>query len=348
MGLLHADADAFFASVEARDRPELADRPFVVGAGRGGVVACANYPARAYGVHGGMPINHAVKMCPELEVVPGRFDEYERTSAALFELFNTVATAVEPGSMEEAFLAVDSDDPADVARDLRRRVRSEVGLPLSVGVGRTKLVAKLASRRAKPDGLLVIVDDAERQLRDSLRITEVWGIGPVTRDRLCSMEIHTVRDLDAHDVASLTPVVGLAMARRLVGIAAGTDDAEVRTPTPGRMISGERSVLPPSRSHTAIQHCLTAATDSAVERLSARGQWATRVDVTVTYTDGDQVTARANLAATGDGDVIGELAAALLAGAAFAVDPRDVRRVRTTLTLHRDRQAYADQPALPF
>lgn len=345
--ILHADADAFFASVEARDHPELADVPFVVIAELGEVVACPNYPARAYGIHGGMTLRQARNRCPDLVTVPGGFDRYERASLDLFALFGRYAAAIEPGSMEEAFLDVGASDPVETASRLRREARAEIGLPLSVGVGRTKLVAKLASRRAKPDGLVVIVGDAERQLRDELRIADVWGIGQVTRERLCDIGIHTVRDLERIALPELTPVVGLAMARRLVSIADGTDDAAVRAPRPGRLISGERTVSPASRSATRVSEVLTAATESAVRRLDSRGQLASRLEVVVHYDDQQSITTRTALpVATDDAEQIRTLALDLLGRTGFGDDGRGVQRVGVVLTLYRGQQAYQDQPAL--
>lgn len=345
--ILHADADAFFASVEARDAPELADRPFVVIAGLGEVVACPNYPARAYGIHGGMTIHQARRRCADLLTVPGRFDAYRTASEQLFELFARYATTIEPGSMEEAFLDVAGHDPVDVAGRLRTEARDEIGLPLSVGVGRTKLVAKLASRRAKPDGLVVIGLDDEQRLRDELRLADVWGVGQVTRERLCDIGIHTVRDLDRIELPELARVVGLAMARRLSSIAAGTDGAAVRAPKPGRLISGDRTVAPTTRSAGRVAQVLAAATDGALERLVSRGQLASRVEVVVTFDDQQSIAARLALpVATDDHELIHRAVSDLLGRTGFTDDGRGVQRVRAVLTLHRDRQPYLDQPAL--
>lgn len=345
--ILHADVDAFFASVEARDCPELHDRPFVVLAGLGEVVACPNYPARAYGVHGGMKLTQARRRCAGLVTVPARFEAYQQASTDLFALFGRYADVVEPGSMEEAFLDVGDREPVEVAGALRREARVEIGLPLSVGVGRTKLIAKLASRQAKPDGLTVISGAGEQQLREELRIADVWGVGQVTRERLCDMGIHTVRDLDGIDGGELAAVVGLAMARRLVSIALGTDDAAVRVPRPGRLISGERTVSPASRSASRVADVLAAAADGALERLRARGQLVSRVEVVIRYDDQQCFTTRVALAEpTDDGVLIQQRAAELLHHSGFADDGRGVQRVRVVLTLHRSRQAFHDQSTL--
>lgn len=336
--ILHADADAFFASVEVRDRPELADRPFVVIAGSSGVVACPNYPARAHGIHGGMTIRQAKGRCSNLALVESRFDAYAEASERLFQLFARYAVAIEPGSMEEAFLDVAGDDPVTVAGRIRTEASDEIGLPVSVGVGRTKLIAKLASRRAKPDGLVVIRGDDERQLRDRLRIADLWGVGATTRERLCDLGIYTVRDLDGVQLPQLAQVVGVAMARRLANIALGTDDAAVHAPKPGRLISGERTVTPASRSRARIDEILSAATDSAVQRLTGRGQLASRIEVTVRFDDHHFTTVRTALPVPTDDDaVIHRAASDLLGRTGFADDGRGVYRVGVVLTLYRSR-----------
>lgn len=351
MAVLHADADAFFASIEMRDDPGLRERPMVVGSDRGEIVTCANYPARAYGLHGGMPLRQALRVCPSVVVVPARPQVYTEVGDALMSLLRRFCVEVEPGSMEEAFLDVGRADPVATAHRVRRQVATELGLPLSVGVGRTKLIAKLASRRAKPDGLLVIVGDQEQRLRDSLTLAEVWGVGGVTRERLCRMGIHTVRELDGHDVAELAPVVGLAMARRLVSIALGTDDAAVRTPQPGRVISGERSLLPPARAVPTVAATTSLALQSALERLHRRGAAAATVELALLFEDGQTTSLRQRLPHPEDDPVhLAAIVDELLERSGFAVDGRCVRRARVSLTLAADSRSRdsAAQPCLPF
>src|SRR5918995_7498962 len=177
--ILHADADAFFASVEQRDDPTLRGRPTIVGSG---VVMAASYEARAYGVHGGMSGRRARRLCPHAAVVDPRFAAYVEASKALFEIFKQTAPLVEGLSMEEAFLDVRgleaiSGTPREIAARLRRRVREEVGLAVSVGVARTKVLAKMASRAAKPDGLLVIAPADEDAFLHPLGVESLWGVG---------------------------------------------------------------------------------------------------------------------------------------------------------------------------
>ncbi|RIJ70930.1 DNA polymerase IV [Nakamurella silvestris] len=226
--LLHADADAFFASVALRTRPELADRPVAVVAHV--FVASAGYAARAYGIHGGMLVQEALRLCPDLVLLDVPHEEVEQVGDALFDLFHEFTDAVEPGSIEEAFLDVSPtswEDAVDSARELRRRAAAELSIPVSVGVGRTKLMAKLASRAAKPDGLHVIGPAEEAALRSSLPIADVWGIGSRTSRRLLSLGVIRLLDLDGIDQVELEQHCGVTMARRLGRIRLGTDDATV-------------------------------------------------------------------------------------------------------------------------
>ena len=191
MSLLHADADCFFASVELRRRPDLAGQPVAVATH---IVMSATYPARARGVHGAMPLRQALKVCPDLVVLPPRAD-YRSAGQALMALFWRFAVQVEPGSMEEAFIDVGDTDPVAAATAIRRAARDELGLPVTVGVARTKLLAKLASRRAKPDGMLVITEAEEGRLRPRLTIDELWGVGPTTTARLADAGVTRVAEL---------------------------------------------------------------------------------------------------------------------------------------------------------
>src|SRR3712207_6009858 len=174
--ILHADVDAFFASVEQRDDPRLLGRPVGVG---GGVVMAASYEARAYGVEGGMGAAQARRLCPHLVVVPPRWQAYVEAGRAVFAVFEQAAPAVDDLSMEEAFLDVGGLEricgpPPDIAARLRREVRRRVGLGVTVGVARTKVLAKHASRAAKPDGLLVVRPEDERAFLDALRVEDLW------------------------------------------------------------------------------------------------------------------------------------------------------------------------------
>jgi len=212
--LLHADMDAFYASVEQRDRPELRGRPVVVGGdGRRGVVAAASYEAREYGVHSAMPSVEAKRLCPDLVFVSGDMKRYAAESRRIFEIFRSYSPSVEGLSLDEAFLDLTGTErllgpPADVGERLRREVREKTSLPISVGIGPIKMVAKIASGAAKPDGLLEVPPDAIRRFLDPLPARKIWGVGPVAGERLEGFGYRTIGDLARAEPATLRARLG--------------------------------------------------------------------------------------------------------------------------------------------
>jgi DNA polymerase-4 len=199
--ILHADMDAFYASVEQRDRPELRGRPVVVGgSGPRGVVAAASYEARRFGVHSAMPSVEARRLCPDLIFVGGDMKRYASESRRIFEIFRSFSPLVEGLSLDEAFLDLTGTErllgpSREVGERLRERVREVTALPISVGIGPIKMVAKIASGAAKPDGLLEIRSDEVRSFLDPLPIRKIWGVGPVSAGRLEGFGFHTIGDL---------------------------------------------------------------------------------------------------------------------------------------------------------
>lgn len=321
--LLHVDVDAFFVAVERRDDPGLRGLPLAV---VDRVVSCASYEARALGVRAGMPAARAHRACPRLVTVPSRPDAYEHASAGLFALLRQGA-AVEAGSMEEAFLAVPGLAWFDAARhagDLRGRVGRELGLPVSIGVGRTKLIAKVASRRAKPNGVVVIDPAAEPGVRRALRVADLWGIGGVTLDRLAEAGIGTVADLVRRSLDELVELAGTAMGRRLYRIAAGTDDATIRQPSPRRSFSVSRTT--PRRRIPAPYLAVLAG--ELAGRLRAARRGGRRIQLDLLTAEGTE-TARKRLSLhTCDADA---LAGAVVALAAELGNPV-ARRVTVTVS----------------
>jgi DNA polymerase IV len=282
--LLHVDVDAFFVAVDRRDDPGLRGLPLAV---VDWVVSCASYEARALGVRAGMRAADAYRVCPTLVAVPSRAEAYEQASAELFAMLRAGA-AVEAGSMEEGFLAVPGLDwPAaeETAARLRERIRVELELPVSIGVGRTKLIAKIASRRAKPNGIVVIDPAAEPAVRRALRVADLWGIGPATQDRLADAGIGTVADLSSIPPAELVEIAGTAMGRRLHRIAAGTDDATIRAPTPRRSFSVSRTT-PAQRQPEPY---LRELTGELAARLRDAGRLARRVELALLTPSGEPV-----------------------------------------------------------
>lgn len=286
--LLHADADSFFASVVMRSRPELRVRPFAVVAHV--FIASANYPARERGVRAAMLATEAQRICPDLVLVDVPQTEVEETSDALMDLFGEFARAVEPGSMEEAFLDVGAATPdaaAAAGAELRRRASTELGLSVSVGVGRTRLMAKLGSRAAKPDGLHVVGLEEEASLRDELPIGDVWGVGRRTRERLADLGVHRLDDVDAIDRDELARACGTGMARRLWAIRAGADDATVRPVDERATLSAELAATGYNRRDWRTEEMLERCIARVCRRASRAGLVAN--GLTIALRQGDKV-----------------------------------------------------------
>src|SRR5919199_5901819 len=228
--ILHADLDAFYASVEQRDDPGLRGRPVAVGAG---VVLSASYEARAFGVRTPMGLARARALCPALVVVEPRFSAYSQASQAVFDIFEHTTPLVEGVSIDEAFLDVRgmqllAGSPTDIAVRLRGEVRERVGLPISVGVARTKFLAKVASRVAKPDGLLLVPPDRELAFLHPLPIERLWGVGRVTAAKLHQLGIRTVGEVAVLAEPTLISLLGRASGRHLHALAHNRDPRTVR------------------------------------------------------------------------------------------------------------------------
>src|SRR5881394_686722 len=223
--ILHADLDAFYASVEQMLDPALRGKPIAVG---GGVVLAASYEAKAFGVHGGMPGRRARELCPQLIFVGGHFGEYQRLGDAAIAVIGDFTPLVERISIDEAFADVAGcthlfGPPAEIARAIRQRVRAELGLPISIGVARTKHLAKIASQVAKPDGLVVVDPATELAFLHDLPVALMWGVGPVTRARLAEIGVLTIGQLARTPGWSLERVLGPAAGEKLAALAWNRD-----------------------------------------------------------------------------------------------------------------------------
>ncbi|QXJ25388.1 DNA polymerase IV [Actinomadura graeca] len=245
--ILHVDMDAFFVSVELLERPELRGRPVVVGgAGPRSVVSAASYEARRFGVHSAMPMSRALRLCPQAVVLPVGGADYARVSAAVFEIFRSVTPLVEPLSLDEAFLDVAGavrrlGRPAEIARQIREQVRAQQGITCSVGVAGTKFVAKLASTRCKPDGLLVVPADGVVGFLYPLPVASLWGVGERTEQTLARLGLRTVGQLAQVPPATLRRELGNAAGAHLHELAWGRDPRPVVPHTPDKSIGAEET-----------------------------------------------------------------------------------------------------------
>jgi DNA polymerase IV len=276
---MHADLDAFFASVEQRDDPALRGRPVIVG---GGVVLAASYEARAHGVRSAMGGQKARRLCPDAIVVTPRFTAYVEASKAVFAIFADTAPVVEAVSIDEAFLDVRGLEhiggaAGEIAWRLRARVREEVGLPISIGVATTKHLAKVASNAAKPDGLLAIPPGGELAFLHPLPVERLWGVGPATQARLREHGIVTVGQLAGLPEATLATILGRAAGRKLHAIAHNRDPRRVRAGR-GRRSIGSQSALG-SRARSPAE--LDAVAAALADRVTRRARRAGRVGRTV-------------------------------------------------------------------
>jgi DNA polymerase-4 len=229
--ILHADLDAFYASVEQLLDPSLRGKPIAVG---GGVVLAASYEAKAFGVSGGMPGRRARELCPHLIFVGGHFSEYQRLGDAAIGVLSDFTPLVERISIDEAFADVRGcthlfGPPAQIAGAIRQRVRMELGLPISIGAARTKHLAKIASQVAKPDGLVVVDPGTELEFLHGLPVELMWGVGPVTRARLAESGVSTIGQLARTPGSSLRRLLGPAAGEKLTALAWNRDPREIRT-----------------------------------------------------------------------------------------------------------------------
>jgi DNA polymerase-4 len=245
--ILHVDMDAFYASVELRDRPELAGQPVIVGATSSrGVVLSATYKARAFGVHSAMPVTRARRLCPQAIFIPPRHGSYAAVSREVMEVFRSVTPEVEPLALDEAFLDVSGairrlGRPAQIGELIRATIAEQQGITCSVGVASCKFVAKLASARCKPDGLLVVPADGVLDFLHPLPVAALWGVGEQTGQVLARLGLRTVGDIAQIPVATLQRELGQAAGAHLAALAWGRDERPVISRTPEKSIGAEET-----------------------------------------------------------------------------------------------------------
>lgn len=285
--ILHADLDAFYASVEQLLDPSLRGKPIAVG---GGVVLAASYEARVFGVRGGMPGRRARELCPQLIFVSGNFGEYQRLGDAAIKVLDDFTPLVERISIDEAFADVAGcthlfGSPAEIAATVRRRVRAELGLPISIGVARTKHLAKIASQVAKPDGLVVVDPATELAFLHDLPIGLMWGVGPATKARLAEIGVETIGQLAKTHSGALRRLLGPAAGEKLASLAWNRDPRKLETHRRAHS-AGAQSALGkrPAEAHVFGPVLLHLA-DRVASRLRAKSRPGRTVTVRVRFAD---------------------------------------------------------------
>jgi DNA polymerase-4 len=290
--ILHADLDAFYASVEQRDDPTLRGRPVIIGAG---VVLAASYEAKAHGVRTAMGGAQARRLCPQAVVVPPRMGVYAKASRAVFEVFRQTTPLVEGLSIDEAFLDVGglrrvSGTPTEIAARLRSEVRGRVGLPITVGVARTKFLAKVASGVAKPNGLLVVPPDGELAFLHPLPVERLWGVGPVTAGKLRDRGITCVGEVAELAEAALVSMVGQASGRHLHALAHNRDPRPVDVGRRRRSIGSQRALGRSPKSPNDLDAVMIGLVERVTRRMRTAGRAGRTVVLRLRFDDFSRAT----------------------------------------------------------
>lgn len=293
--ILHIDMDAFFASVEIMDNPELAGKPVAVGGLHRGVVSAASYEARSFGVQSAMPVGLAYRKCPQLIMLPVRMERYAEVSRQIMSIFHEITPYVEKLSIDEAFLDVSGaqrlfGSPVQIGKLLRKRIGKEVGVPASVGIAATKHIAKIASAHAKPDGLLLIPQSASLDFLHILPIGALWGVGEKTEMKLKRNAIETIGDLAHHDFEKLVRLVGSAHAHHLYDLAWGRDEREVVVERIEKSFGVERTFYEPLTGRDDIVPILLAQAHEIAARARASGEVGSTLVLKVRFADFSSLT----------------------------------------------------------
>jgi DNA polymerase-4 len=323
--ILHADLDAFYASVEQLLNPALRGRPIAVG---GGVVLAASYEAKAFGVYGGMPGRKAKELCPDLHFVDGHFAEYQRLGDAAIGIVGDFTPAVERISIDEAFADVAGcthlfGPPIEMAKAIRRRVKDELGLPISVGVARTKHLAKIASQVAKPDGLVAVDPETELEFLHDLPVELMWGVGPVTKARLAGAGVLTIGQLARTPGRSLEGLLGHALGEKLGSLAWNRDPRQIRTHHRARSVGAQSALGKKPAREDVIRPTLRHLADRVASRLRAKCRSGQTVTARVRFADLRAVTRSVTLPVPISATAMLAEVAEELVKAALADNPRE-------------------------
>jgi DNA polymerase-4 len=347
--ILHADLDAFYASVEQRDDPRLRGRPVIVGAG---VVLACSYEAKALGVRTAMNGGQAMRRCPQAIVVQPRMSAYSEASKAVFKVFEDTTPLVEGLSIDEAFLDVAglrkiAGPPVEIATRLRARVLSEVGLPITVGVARTKFLAKVASGVAKPDGLLEVPPDQELEFLHPLAVERLWGVGEVTAEKLRSRGLSKVGDVALLPEAALIAMLGRASGRHLHALAHNRDPRPIEVGKRRRSIGSQRALGRSPKSPETLDAVLAGLVDRVTRRMRSAGRSGRTITLRLRFDDFTRATRSHTLPqATDHTRTLLVTARALLAEATPMIEKQGVTLVGIAVG-NLENEA-ATQLALPF
>ena len=341
--ILHADVDAFFAAVEQRDDPDLRGRPVIVGAW---VVLAASYEAKAHGVRTAMSVARARRLCPRAIVVEPRMSAYAEASKAVYRVFDDTTPLVDGLSIDEAFLDVRglrrlSGTPTEVAERLRCAVRERVGLAITVGIARTKFLAKVASGVAKPDGLLMVPPGGELAFLHPLPVERLWGVGPVTASKLRALGLTTVGEVAQLSEAALIALLGRASGRHLHALAHNRDRRPVQVRRRRRSVGAQRALGRSPRSLDDVDVALVALVDRVTRRMRAAGRVGRTVVLRLRFADFSRATRSHTLPhATANTETILITARGLLAIAAPIIERRGITLVGVAVSNLEDGRAF--------
>lgn len=326
--IIHIDMDAFFASVEQRDNPELRGKPIAVGYdGPRGVVSTASYEARQYGVRSALPMAVAKRRCPDLIIVPSRYAVYKSVSRQMHEIFHEYTDIIEPISLDEAFLDVTENKPGielavDIAREIKEKIRQRLSLTASAGVSYNKFLAKIASDQRKPDGLTTIHPDRALAFIDGLRIEKFWGVGPRMTEQMHQVGIFTGRDLRAKSLSYLTDRFG-KLGHLLYGFARGEDNRPVETVWERKSVSCEHTFEHDLNEWDELKTRLQTIAEELAGRLKRSSFCGQTLTLKVKFHDFQQITRSITLGQPiqPNAEQLYALAVQMLSEIAFTVNP---------------------------
>jgi DNA polymerase-4 len=298
--------DAFYASVELIDRPDLVGTPVIVGGGARGVVLSATYEARAFGIHSAMPMSRARRVCPQATLLEPRFQRYVDASKAIRAIFDAITPIVEPLALDEAFLDVSGavrrlGSPAAIGDHIRARVSDEQSITCSVGVATTKFVAKLATNQAKPDGLVVVPRDGVIEFLHPLPVGALWGVGPRTEEQLHRLGLQTVGDLARTPVRTLQRALGVSAGRHLADLSWGRDPRRVVPDEPDRSVGAEETFAHDEDDPVIIHRELLRLSERVAARMRRAGHAGRTVSLKVRFADFSTITRSRTLGSATDG-----------------------------------------------